>query len=501
MKRIVKLLFVFLLGFMFIPMVHAADLPQTGVTYFMTYPNGEEVVTESYEEVVSLPEKLMFTMESDEDGMVPLCDCMGGTVRVVQHVPNGYTTNQREMTLNLDGAPGTSTFVDYRGGNPVTGRSFVMLLVVAGVVGATILVSRKNKKALLVIPVMLLLGATYTVHAGNKTCHSVQITDGNGNPLKGVVVDVYGIPEVEAAPALKIDANGGYFFDGRESFYVRLPHDPCTLEEFLESFSDEEEAYYLDNIENAFRPGYEYAELIYPPTLTNGGVAKVSWDEESSMEYMRINGNGGTYDFHGNPLEDVYLPVGEYPFEYMEAFKNGDTYLVGYDNNPACEHYTSTGASHVLKRIEEASMSVSDTIYLCWNPKPDGIYVNGVLFKGTVNTCYDESYISLGPDEFYLHNSYPQEGSYEFDIIQDEPIAFAFYQSESAKLSEKLDRDSYDYDSDIIRTIEVVENGQTVYSLGSNDFHISRGAYEVTNTNLSNELMTYFRPLMNCFGK
>ena len=488
MKNIVKLLFVFLLGFMFIPMVHAADLPQTGVTYFMVYPNGEEVVTENYEEAVSLPEKLMFTMESDENGLVPLCDCMGGTVRVVQHVPNGYTTNQREMTLTLDGAPGTSTFVDYRGGNPVTGRSFVMLLVFAGVVGATILVSRKNKKALLVIPVMLLLGATYTVHAG-KECHSVKITDGNGNPLKGVVVDVYGIPEVEAAPALKFDANGGYFFDGSETFYVRLPHDPCTLEELWDSFTDEEEAYYLDNIENAFRPGYEYGEMIYPPTLTNGGVAKVSWDEESSMEYMRINGNGGTYDFHGKDLEDVYLPVGEYPFDYIEAFKNGDTYLVGYDNNPACEHYTATGASNALKRIEEASMSVAGTIYLCWNPTPDGIYVNGVLFKGNPDTCYYESELEFNDGAMSFHNSYNAEGSFSLDVYGDEEeedVRF-FLQKYGSKLIAE--------ESETIRDIKLYNNGKLQIQINENELEKVNGSYRITNDD-KNEDMTLYMALL-----
>ena len=53
MKRFIKLCFVFLLGVILIPMVHAAELPKTGVTYFMTYPNGEVEVTEVVTSTVS----------------------------------------------------------------------------------------------------------------------------------------------------------------------------------------------------------------------------------------------------------------------------------------------------------------------------------------------------------------------------------------------------------------------------------------------------------------
>ena len=147
MKRFIKLCFVFLLGVILIPMVHAAELPKTGVTYFMTYPNGEVEVTEDYNVAINPPEKLLYTKTTNANGVVPICDCMNqGTLRFVQHVPSGYTTNQREITIDLANVSGDVSFVDYRGGNPSTGRSILVILGIAAVVGATILVSKKSRK-------------------------------------------------------------------------------------------------------------------------------------------------------------------------------------------------------------------------------------------------------------------------------------------------------------------------------------------------------------------
>ena len=102
MKRCFQLMMGVLLGILFMSNVHAAELPSSGVTYFMTYPDGEEVITESYEEASSDPEKVIFEGVTDSEGKIVLEGLSNkGELRVVQTVPNGYTSELKEFTLDL----------------------------------------------------------------------------------------------------------------------------------------------------------------------------------------------------------------------------------------------------------------------------------------------------------------------------------------------------------------------------------------------------------------
>ena len=501
MKKTLKFVIVFLLGMILIPMVHAAELPKTGVTYFMTYPNGEVEVTEDYNVAINPPEKLLYTYETNVDGEVPLCDLREeGTLRIVQHVPTGYTTNQREITIDLSNTNGNVSFVDYKGGNPTTGRSILVILGVIAVVGATIIVSRKNKKALVIVPAILLVFVAYKAYA--QECLCVHIKDGSGNPLSYVTVDVYGTPVVTAAPAIKLDANGGHFMNGKEIIYMALPSAECTIEELWDSLTNEEADYYLDNIEGAYRDGYYPEELIYPDEpLRNGSIARMDWSEDNDAGLQRIVGNGGTFNFHGEQLDELVLYDDEYPYDYMMQFVNGDNYYIGYDDNQYCSNYTSGGTWNgpTAARRQE---TYTYTYYLCWNAKPDGVYVNGILFRGNQDDCYDESDPYIGSDFIGLYNYDPMREYYiGFGVEESNDISiyYDYYEygvvSDAHAGGDTIAREAISGpsgpNSRQINTIEIINNGQTVLSLTSNDLEKSDGLYYVANSTKQGTLYNF----------
>ena len=505
MKRFIKLCFVFLLGVILIPVVHAAELPKTGVTYFMTYPNGEVEVTEDYNVAINPPEKLLYTKTTNANGVVPICDCMNqGTLRFVQHVPSGYTTNQREITIDLANVSGDVSFVDYRGGNPSTGRSILVILGIAAVVGATILVSKKSRKTLIIVPAIALAFIAYQVHAEGN-CINVKIKDGSGNPLQDVVVDIYGTPVVTAAPAIKLDANGGHFMNGKEFIYVPLPSAQCDVEELWDSMTDEKESYYLDNIEGAYRDGYYPEGLIYPnEPLRNGTVVPMDWSSDEGAKLLKIVGNGGTYDFHGEQLEELVLYDDVYPYDYIEEFSNGENYYVGYDNNASCSNYTSGGSYTGIPNIARRENEFAEIIYLCWNAKPDGIYVNDVLFRGTDENCFNEAEHYYASDSFSIFTRddmmYYIAG---FHMIDDNNVEIMF-RKELPKASAQYREFTGDLagikpiTGERITSLEIIKNGQVVVSLTANNLvGNERNMYQVGNSSKKEILANYIRNNIN----
>ncbi len=511
MKRFIKLCFVFLLGVILIPMVHAAELPKTGVTYFMTYPNGEVEVTEDYNVAINPPEKLLYTKTTNANGVVPICDCMNqGTLRLVQHVPSGYTTNQREITIDLANVSGDVSFVDYRGGNPSTGRSILVILGIAAVVGATILVSKKSRKTLVIVPAIVLALVAYQVHAEGN-CVNVNIKDGSGNPLQDVVVDIYGTPVVTAAPAIKLDANGGHFMNGKEFIYIPLPSAQCDVDELWDSMTEEEESYYLDNIEGAYRDGYYPEGLIYPnEPLRNGTVVPMDWSSDEGAKLFKIVGNGGTFNFHGEPLEELVLYDSVYPYDYIEEFSNGENYYVGYDNNASCSNYTSGGSHTGIPAKVRRENEFVEVIYLCWNAKPDGIYVNNILFRGNAENCFNET------DHYYENDSLSLKTKDNMDyyiagfhMIDDNNVEFMYRkkmplnQTQNREFTENIDgMTGATPTGEKITSLEIIQNGHVVVSLTGNDLVENDGyIYQVGNTSKKAVLANFLGNNINaCYG-
>ena len=100
MKKYFIIVFVFLFGFFFMPFVNAEEIPTEGVTYFLTYPNGEEDVVESYTLLKDVKEKLLYDGYTDSEGKVYLIGwAEQGKLRVLQEVPDGYSTKDRKSVV------------------------------------------------------------------------------------------------------------------------------------------------------------------------------------------------------------------------------------------------------------------------------------------------------------------------------------------------------------------------------------------------------------------
>lgn len=516
MKKILKVLFVIMVGVFFIPMVNAEELPKSGVTYFMQYPDGSERTTTSYNEASNPQETLIYSGVTDENGNVPLCNWnSSGQLRIVQHVPNGYTTNEKEMIVNLSDMS-KATFVDYRGlVNPKTGRSLLVLLGLLGVVSVTILVSRKNKKSLMVIPVVTAVAFATTVKAG--TCPCIKIKDGLGKPLAGVKVDIYAKPtNVDAAPAIKFDANGGYFFDGSTEMVYRLPSTSCTIQEFINSL-DEDEAEKLEiNTYYAYRDKYYPSEPQIPNPLKNGDVIKLNWQYDSNADLIVVDGNGGTLDFYGKSMDKITIQANRSRIidSITSKFKNGDFYNIGYDSTPSCNNYTDHGI-YKIRNIEQESIGqyrVVGTVYVCWNNKPDGIYVNGILFQGNVDSCYEEGDFNQKSDNSF--SLYSKDG-YTLTIgdIGNEDINFSLYYGpgvteEFAKFAPTVYRDSgtisqqtigigklpsQQWENKTINSIEVVKDGRTVAKYLANDLEKDGNYYYIYNDDTIYDIIDYMQ--------
>lgn len=539
MNKFIKLLFVFLLGFMIIPMVHAEALPEEGVMYFMYYPNGEEEVITNYNEAANPTEKLIYSGITDSTGKINLCDWESvGQLRIVQHVPDGYTTKDKEVTVDLSTDTGAS-FVDYRGiTNPSTGRSILILLGVAGVVITTILVSRKNKKSLLVIPIVLGLIAITYVKA--ETCFCIQVKDGSGKAIANVQVDIYAKPnDVEGAAAIVYDANGGKFFDGKEKIYIRIPYDNCTQEEFVNSLSDDEYSYMIDNIQLVYRDGYMMNGFMYgdsesaPATLPNGLVVKAKWEAVQNGNLVEIDGNGGVINFHGTKLTKAYITQNADRYvlpRLVKLLSNNGLRFTGYDKTSACSRFNENGVaiaafeSYYGGNGNTGIHRILGTYYACWNEKPDGIYVNDELFVGNPSTCFDDSGLDLDDDDedsFYLYNggSDLYIGDYTLDDVYFAPLymyklygifEFSRGSGEAPEGSgiERIDGNVIDPLGRVagevkpITKVEIVENGRTILTLTTDDFEYEDGNYYIGDDDKRPVLLEYLAELdtNECFG-
>jgi len=503
-KRIAKLLFIFLLGFMIIPMVHAEDLPEEGVMYFMEYPNNTEEVTANYEEASNPEEVLIFSGMTDKDGKINLCDWTNsGQLRIVQEVPDGYTTSTKEIKVDLS-RDNNASFINYRGlSNPQTGRSILVFLGIIGVVTVTILVSRKNKKSLLVIPVVLGIFAVTQVKA--DTCFCIQVKDGNGKALSNVHIDVYAKPNnIEAYPAIIYDANGGKFFDGKEKMYIRIPSSTCTSESFYNSLSKDEASYIQENLALIHRDGYSFVDYTStasdPYTVVNGMVISAEWEkEEETNPYIEIDANGGIIDFHGRKLNTVTIPEtskNKVINNISPFLSNKSLKFIGLDKTESCSRFNEHG-------IEQTSLDTTNSVrkyYACWADKADGIYVNDELFIGNPDSCFNHQnmevdFNSTGMKDsiyFYNSNSVIYVGDYTLDDVYFTKMKTYERTSFENNFQSRPARYNAEYEEKEINKIELVKDGNTLVTITSEDITLEDGVYYIDNDEKRPILLDYF---------
>ena len=511
MKKVWKCLLLLLVVYVLIPVVHAADLPKTGVTYFMEYPNGRFDATVSYQEAIDPDEVLIHSDVTDKNGEIQLCDWnREGEIRVLQHVPNGYTTNQRETTIDLSRTTQFG-FIDYSGANPGTGRSLLFIVIVVSVIAITI-AARINKKVLMVLPIVGLIAA-FNIHANAQDeCLCIHVKDGNGNALSNVAVDIYSKPKVTANVGIKFNANGGHFFDGTTEVYFPIPYDGCTFDDFLDELPDGLIGYYYDNVVyGAYRDGFEPDGFDAPSELHNGDEIFLEWYEIDDPLY-EIRGNGGYYPFYGKQLDHVFYYNFHDTYSFATQFVKRNEYYIGFDEYSTCplyengvikdldayyemmDRYNSVG-SMTLNRIEGIDLAHTSsirTLYDCWSGRPDGIYVNDTVFIGNMNTCFANSAFYV-PDHhaaiFFSQDDY-QNISFVLDpdtnqlivspvvsrVIPDfgekerEPVERKIFDEAIAKDGYVNGKDGPPVIYEDIKSFEIVQNGQVILILNPGDF-------------------------------
>ena len=479
MKKTLKLALLFVLSMFLVTNVKAED----GVHYFLTYPNGDEVVVDTYDETNNPQERLIYVGTTNSSGEVTLNGWSEAQLRIVQRVPSGYTTDQQEFRVNLTNG-GTVSFVDYRHTNPKTGQTILFLLVLIAILLATFLLVKKgNEKTILGIIAVLALIMIYQVKAVDN--FTITVSDKEGNRLANVEIEIYAKPiHVEASPAIKFSANGGNFLDGETEMYARIPSNGCTPDEFWNSLTEEEEDYLWYNMMGAYRENYYPTVDDMPETLKDGDVVNVLWEENDEATLVTLDGNGGTYDFHGTKLNKIigYRDSNLSYFAY--EFQKNNSYVIGSDDNKSCSHYGTNGIWNAENELSEEA----NTYYVCWNSKPDGIYVDGVLFLGNEDSCYQESYLESlnNGTETYLSTTDYFVKFYNDDVIKHIYIEITF--GSTIKSMTPLPQQS-------IHTIEIIKNNQVILSITEEDMSQDEYGYYISNAEKANLLQEYLENL------
>ena len=481
MKKFIKIIFVLVIGIMFIPTINAKEIPKEGVTYFLEYPDGSENAVDTYNEAISIKEKLLFDGYTNNEGNIVLNGWNDkGELRVLQFVPEGYTTNVKEIKLDL-ASTSMARFIDYNGlMNFVEGRNALILLSLVVIIGSGVLLSKKKKKSLMIIPIAFIALSFYSVKAWNNS-FIITIEDEEGNALKNTRVQIYGKPTIEVAPAIKFISNGGTFFDGTTEKYYKIPYEGCSYSEFLDTLTEEEYYYLYDNLEYAYLDGYT---RVLPDTnveLKNGRVISLEWVPNTENQVVEIDGNGGVYNFHNNYLEKISFYNNMNMKDRVNDFKRTGYFYIGKDNNKACTNYNEYGLR------KNTTIENSNKEYLCWNKKPDGIYVNDILLLGNIDTCFKESKAKSIDDTFVLSKD---NHNVEFTLTNDEKVKIYYY----------LNDNSVDSPSETINLVRVVYHGEVILAIPAKILSLDND-YTITDSSKSKTLYQYLDELRynSCF--
>lgn len=477
MNKKLILLIVILFG-IFMPIVNAEELPKTGVTYFLEYPDGTERVTENYDEAANPEEQLIYSGVTNSEGQIVLSNYTQGTLRIKEVVPQGYSTNSREVLVNLSQNRNVEFTNTYGLINPQTsGNLFKIILVLGFAITVTILVKKNQKAPLLLIPIILCAVCNVKAESNDLV---VTVKDSFGKVQSGIAIEIYAKPiSIEASPAIKFDANGGNFFDGTTTMYFRLPNSSCTEEQLIDSLDENDANYLYDNYGNSYREGYTPNYQPIPATITNGTTVKVEWTENSETKIYTLYGNGGTFDFYGRTLTEIHTIEGANSplYNYVQGTLNNNGYhFVGIDETSACNSYDQFGLNK-----EGLIITDSNTIYACWNQKPDGVYVNDIaVFVGSDANCFN------------LANSDPISLT---DRINGQSITIGSINNSIyiSKLQNKNVEEN-------ITKLEIVREGQTIITLTQNDLVLNGNTYSLADTTSSNNMKVWYDNYISMCG-
>ena len=491
MKHLKNFLGLLILGLLLVPnFVFAEDIPREGVTYFLVYPDNSETAVETYEEAMDMMEngeKLLYRGRTDENGQVPLVGWKNsGELRILQKVPNGYSTDYDEVKVDL--SKGEAVFINYRGVNPNTGRSILLIALVIGGLGiATILLKSKNKKnALYVILPLVLLGITLQAKALIKESFIINVKDREGNKMANVEVLVYGKPiAIDAQPAVKIDANGGQFLDGETIMYVRIPHSPCTYNELMEYIQELPDYNEITmNINYATRENYMLADnpVEELDQYTHGMTLNLQWIEDD-VPMVKLHGNGGYFPFRGKILTEVRV-YGYKLHSIVNKFIHDEKENVGIDTTSSCEMPSfilepSRAQGPGEDRLPEVGSSQELDYYECWEKDPRQLKVNGESFLDRPSNCIyfegsDGSYVTFYGEDSNLVFYYDEQDFYYMlnsrvtNIMDKSPLAKRGGGNNSA--------------------FEIVKGNDVILSIENSEIEYTDDSYHITNEEKRNAL-------------
>ena len=456
-----KKILLILLTLLLVPkLTYAEELPREGVHYFLNYPNDEEVVTKNYDEIEN--EILLYNGKTNENGEIILTDWNEyGQLRIVQKVPSGYSTDQKEIIVDLSDKK--ASFIDYRGiTNPETGRSILLTTILLGtIISLIILVKTKDKKKyLLIIPVITILCLNVKAESEGFV---ISVKDRQGNSLKDVEISVYAKPnKKEAYPAMEIHANGGKFLGNQEKIYVKLPKNGVTQEEFNNSMTEEAMIDYFISLMSLYKEGYIpnlESTALSEEKLTNDTITYVDWIKKEELpiediKYITIHGNGEKIRLNGKKYDEIKImdmqnSVLKAIFVYPNIFNTkAKRHLVGLDYDSSCSNYDSHGLLKENSDNNVSQLANQEDMYLCWNNKPDGIYINGKFtYKGNYANCMNKTVVYSKDNNIYtLSNILTQ--------LRIEPNSNLITTRKEIEL----------------KSIEIIENGNTIVRLTENDF-------------------------------
>ena len=290
----------------------------------------------------------------------------------------------------------------------------------------------------------------------------IDVKDNLGRGQSGVTVKVYAKPTIDAAPAIKFDANGGHFFDGKILIYAKIPYNGCTENEMWEYFyaqSEEYGGYIDDNTYYAYHDSYYPIYDLFPETISNGYTYRIEWDTNYNGPIYAYDFNGGYLDFHGERVYEISgYPEKGFPSYIRNQMPVKDNYyLIGFDDNSSCTNYNEYGFQTGGPGITYDYMP--DKQFACWHDNPDGIYVNDIIFPGNKATCYTQS-IYINRSIIFRHS-----GDYTF-------YPNLYLEDDDPEFPEESLYSYMDNGYIPITSLKIVDNGQEIVSISSSELEL-----------------------------
>lgn len=265
--------------------------------------------------------------------------------------------------------------------------------------------------------------------------------------------------------------------------YFRLPYTESTVDEFLDSLSDYENSFLLNNSEMAYREGYYPEGFSYPDQLVNGTEVPLTWVDDEEATLVKLVGNGGFLRYFDKTLTTVYA-YEDGPWMYMlNAFEADNLYYNGYDTNSSCGNPMNMDSMDLLRQE-----NVVATYYACWTDTVDGILVNDeVMFRGSPDDCFHYSQPFVYDDGMTLYN----ENGYMFGLRYLNN-SYSFYPLGKMTSYKSVDGiaappEEAGGSTELfpIQSVTVIYNKNQYLTLTSNDFE-TVSCSDAINTNVEN---------------